>query len=373
MVRVKSFDARSFSARVTKAQWAFVEAIRPVIRAAKVFETIPHKSRLRRHGLRPGDHAPIATVRMRCGCASPLCAAHVSAQCEAIEGYARDAKIWTSMAIFSPVAAILPLANFENAADYVRSVSRVSDGNDRREAARARKKGYSTRRIALRSHSSSLHEIRRSKLVRSGGVVFVAKSPAAGHSARANDIEPTSIEKPACNEHWRVEFGVFNASDPDRMVAHATLARAGNMVDVFEFMGHGATLRDGVTKLLMFDIVEWLLDSGDPLVRGVDYLLYGAIEEATEGRERWKRYLGFKPHAIDIGRVPERNWRPPGFDVAAYLALNPDVKAARVRPLSHFIRKGYHEGRVYAAPGKGPVSESTDIEFSPDLATSAER
>src|SRR5262249_24376407 len=39
------------------------------------------------------------------------------------------------------------------------------------------------------------------------------------------------------------------------------------------------------------------------------------------------------------------------FDAAAYLAHNPDVAAAHVDPLEHYLRFGINEGRaIYAAP-----------------------
>jgi serralysin len=38
------------------------------------------------------------------------------------------------------------------------------------------------------------------------------------------------------------------------------------------------------------------------------------------------------------------------FDARQYLALNPDVAAARVDPLAHFLSHGAAEGRSYAAP-----------------------
>ena len=40
-----------------------------------------------------------------------------------------------------------------------------------------------------------------------------------------------------------------------------------------------------------------------------------------------------------------------GFDTTAYLAANPDVAAAQVDPLAHFLQFGIHEGRSPQADG----------------------
>jgi hypothetical protein len=41
-----------------------------------------------------------------------------------------------------------------------------------------------------------------------------------------------------------------------------------------------------------------------------------------------------------------------GFDTLGYLAANPDVAAAHVNPLDHFLQNGIYEGR--AAVNDGP-------------------
>jgi hypothetical protein len=45
----------------------------------------------------------------------------------------------------------------------------------------------------------------------------------------------------------------------------------------------------------------------------------------------------------------EGRWPNPGFDPAFYLARNPDVAAARLNPILHYIRYGEAEGRVTSA------------------------
>ena len=55
--------------------------------------------------------------------------------------------------------------------------------------------------------------------------------------------------------------------------------------------------------------------------------------------------------AIEIGNLVEAATQPVGFDTTAYLAAYPDVVAAQVDPLAHFLQFGIHEGRSPFADG----------------------
>jgi hypothetical protein len=345
----------AIGAAVTRVVWSVAEQSVSALRWVKIFETISHKDRLGRNGLKAGDLAPVAQLRLRHECQNPRCGRHVSARWLGLRGFSRDPEVSSVHARLRPFAAMVPLGEFSSMADYVNHVSRISDGNDRREVARARKLGYSTRRIGAHSHPVSLDEIVRSKPVRSGGVMakaIDAPAPAERHADFVDQVTP--IIPPRCAEHWQIDFGVFRDSDPDRMMAKATLGRSGNLVEIVFFMGHGAALRDGVMKVLMFDIMQWLLESNDPLIEGVDFLSYGAVEEGADGRDKWRRYLGFRPFAIAAERPRDHDWLPEGFDIAAYLALNPDLKAARVLPITHFRLNGAFEERAYSFEQPAP-------------------
>ena len=339
----------ALGAASTRVVWSVAEGSVSAFRWVKVFETVAHKDRLSRNGLKAGDRAPVASLRLRCGCDNPRCARHVAARWFGLRGFSRNPDTASTHARIRPFAAMVPLSEFSSMADYVCHVSRISDGNDRREVARARKLGYATRRIGPQSHPASLDDIIRSKPVRSGGVMgkAVAAPAPARHEAAFID-QATPIPQPRCAEHWQIDFGVFRDSDPDRMMGKATLGRSGNLIEVVFFMGHGAALRDGVMKTLLFDIMEWLLESNDPLVQGADFLSYGAVEEGADGRDKWRRYLGFRPFALDAPTPRDHDWLPEDFDIAAYLTLNPDLRAARVLPISHFRLHGAFEDRKYS-------------------------
>ena len=46
-------------------------------------------------------------------------------------------------------------------------------------------------------------------------------------------------------------------------------------------------------KLLFFDIIKWLLDREDPVIQGIRYFVYGAIEHRRDGLYELKRRLQF--------------------------------------------------------------------------------
>ncbi len=347
---------------ISNVYWTTFETVWRAARFFKVIETLRHKGRLRRNGLAKGALAPVAPIRFRGHCHDTRCACHVSARWEGLGGFSRDARSASPRAMISPFAAMIELGDYNSFDDYLRAVSRISDGNDRREAARARKLGYATRRVGVGSHAGSLRDIIGSKLIRSGGVVAVAlRSAETSPAPREN--KAIAFSPPPCAEHWQIDFGVFNNAEPERMVAKATLGRSGNLVEVVFFMGHGAALRDGVTKLLMFDLMKWLLDSADAHVAGVEFVNYGAVEEGAEGRDKWRRYLGFRPYAVDAPPPRERGWRPAGWNPAAYLALNPDVRAAGAMPLAHYTLKGVFEGRSHlpAKTAAAPAFDGADL------------
>lgn len=73
-------------------------------------------------------------------------------------------------------------------------------------------------------------------------------------------------------------------------------------------------------------------------ILGVEVVAPAAAEPAPPRRAwRWPRLGGKSPPGI----LPE------GFDSSVYLKLNPDVAAAGVDPVEHFLRHGAQEGRAY--------------------------
>lgn len=80
-------------------------------------------------------------------------------------------------------------------------------------------------------------------------------------------------------------------------------------------------------------------------------MLIRDIEDAQSGKPAPNRYLGRALPDDHVERLkrgrPVYMAPPEDFDPETYLALNPDVKAAKVDPVQHFISFGQHEGRRY--------------------------
>jgi hypothetical protein len=241
-------------------------------------------------------------------------------------------------ALFRPTATILDLGRFPDFDAYAKTVSRKSNGNVNRAVKRASHLEYRCRIIEQDAFHMSIEKIRRSKLFRTGGLMMEAFRPTGGLADRSEVIRP-----PNCLTHWSICLGVIKDS---RLVAYAVLTRCDNLVRIIQFLGHREVLRDGVMNFLMFDIVRSLLDPDDALMRGIRYLIYGALEHGKNGLWEWKRRLQFLPALPDMTSLYRDNL-PSGFDEATYLALNPDVRRAKVDAGMHYLISGKSERRRY--------------------------
>ncbi len=205
-----------------------------------------------------------------------------------IDSWSRPSSLWR------PTASAIDLSEFKTFSDYTTLVSRLSHGNDNRAVKKAARKGYRSRNLGVEfdRYAGSIHAIHRSKLFRTGGLMWEALVP--GNDAAVD--RPADHLAPSCQQHWGLMWGVFAPPEHgERLVGYTSLARAGNFLRTLHVMGHKDFLHDGVMKLLFFDIMKWLLERGDPLVQGIRYFMYGAVEHGREGLFEWKRRLQFKP------------------------------------------------------------------------------
>ncbi len=199
---------------------------------------------------------------------------------------------------FGQTAMAVDLEVFADFLSWQRVTSKITDGNSRRAAATARKHGCTSRIVGEKSFDASLHALTGSKVRRSKGLFVVAAL-----SGPRTDLVDTRIapERPVCPLHWRIAWGAFRTIDgAEKLVCYAKLVRAGDAVFVQSLIGHGDALRDGITKMLMFDIMAWLLDRRDPCVIGLRALIHGSMEEGAEGLFLWKRRLGFRPVLLHL-------------------------------------------------------------------------
>jgi hypothetical protein len=272
------------------------EYVRDLVhRYTEPFNCYVRKNRVRTFGSTAA--LPVAEFKISYQCVNSGCTANEAdikkylTKFKNVESWANSTSLWR------PTASVMDLGAFGAFSDYELAVSRQSRGNDNRMVKKANRKGYQTRNLGveLDMHEASLQDIHRSKLFRTGGLVLDLFTAAKSHLSDRFKV-PTA---PFCNQHWAVMWGVFTPQNGgEHLIAYATIARTGNFVRTLHVMGHADFLRDGVMKLLFFDIVRWLMDPQDPNVQGIQYFLYGAIEHGRPGMFEWKRRLQFKPFLL---------------------------------------------------------------------------
>jgi hypothetical protein len=240
---------------------------------------------------------------------------------------------------FQRTATILDLSRFRDFDEYAKTVSRKSKGNDNRSVKKAVSLGYRVRIIDHDAYQGSIDRIRRSKLIRTGGLVLDAIRPRTKIIDSSEKTAPT----PHCESHWSVCWGAFKG---ETLVAYALLTRCGDIIRTTHIMGHRDVLREGVIKLLMFDIVRQLYGPKPTFLSGIRYFMYGALEHGRDGLFQWKSRLQFHPSLLDISALYVNNL-PTEFDGLTYLDLNPDVKKAKVDARLHYMIWGKYEGRRY--------------------------
>jgi hypothetical protein len=258
------------------------------------------KHRIKNFGCAGAAAPPVADLDFQSHCVDAACLANLAETKSYLTKYNHVATWADPASRRRPTACIMDLGAFATFSDYATAVSRQSHGNDNRYVKKAGRKGYRSRIVERDAYGASILAIHRSKLFRSGGLVFDALlAPKQQPSDRLAEPAPMPVPMPkpmsappACHQHWMMSWGVF-APDGERLVAYAWIERSGNLVRTLDLMGHGDFIRDGVVKLLFFDIMQWLLDRQDPCVQGLRYFLYGAVEHGRQGLFEWKQRLQF--------------------------------------------------------------------------------
>jgi hypothetical protein len=264
------------------------------------------KSRFAALGQEPGEPLHCADIDLdgACRCKArhnfiPLTLGNISAFARARPGDASAQRL-------VPTASAIDLEPFRDFTAWRIGVSRATNGKYHRSANRARRLGYVTRCVGLNAYRRSVRELTGSKLRRSKGLVVLDAL-----WLPAKDLEDTLAppRPPSCPRHWRQCWGCFRTTEEgEKLMGFAVLVRAGNLVWVQRFIGHGDALVDGVMKLMMFDIMQWILARDEAATQGIRYFLHGYVEEGGQGLFDWKRYLGFKPMLLRV--LPNVNGAP---------------------------------------------------------------
>ncbi len=293
---------------------ARLTALQPVRRAGRVVKTTwkrlffgplhaHRKARFSALGTTLTADLPVAALQLDSGCGCKACRNFVPLTQAEFRSYARPGRKRRQAPAFAETAAIIELSEFAGFEPWRIGVSQRTSGKYHRAANKARRLGYSARVIGKDSYARSVYRLTGSKLRRSKGLFVWAAI--AGPRADLVDTKAPPLS-PGCPRHWRVCWGGFSTTETsETLAAFAILIRAGDTVWVQRLIGHGAALSDGVTKLLIFDIMQWLLDRTDPNTHGIARLVHGSVEEGGAGLYDWKRYLGFRPMLLEFNRTAD--------------------------------------------------------------------
>jgi hypothetical protein len=281
------------------------------------------RSRLAAFGVEAGVALPVVAVDpARTRDCAPTCRYDPRARSVAVDHYLEPADVaagWLGglrNAVRATPTAIA-LDRFVDNAAFEALVRRRSS-RTLPKARKAREAGYSVRRFAVAAHVYDVHDVKTSMKTRAGGPVldywFLKPGDIAPPAER-----PVRLKAPPCHAHWVQWWGVF-LPEPGRMqgpvrvderlVAYVKINRRGELLHYADIMGHSGHLGQSVMVLLHLEIMRWLLESGDPMARGVRVVLYGAAEHGREGLLTWKKRAGFDPMRLARARPDMSAGRP---------------------------------------------------------------
>ena len=209
------------------------------------------------------------------------------------------------------IAMLLPLGSFADAAGFSKQLKKKS-GNVWRDAEKARRNGFLLQLFLPANHSPDLLALRRSRKMRAFGPVLDAFTVTLADLGGAPQ-QWQALPTPQHTDYWDCYLGVFlpkpghqqgDVMTDQQLIGYTRLHRIGNAVRYAELMGHGGFQAAGVMSVLHHDVLCWLLDPANPLVVGIEYLSYGALEQGGDGLVFWKRKALFQPMRLVLPPRP---------------------------------------------------------------------
>lgn len=241
-------------------------------------------------------------------------------------------KIWASRApetlkeyfSFTPIGdgwklrhtpMLIELSAYANYGEFENYIKKFSGGERLRMAQRARAKGYEVKTFHWNLFIPDIHAINTSTKTRSGGEMrggYLRSIEEMGGPPKRYLNPPA----PVCRDYWQHCFGVFEpkpgykqgeVETNERLLAYFTPRRMGDVIVYSMLLGHYDHLNEGIMDLGHQHIVRWILESGAPELDGVKYLMYGGMENGTQGLFHWKRRAGFKPYRVYCKKIECRS------------------------------------------------------------------
>lgn len=348
---------------------AYSEKIEPLFFKAKLRE------RLNAYGLSDRKLAPALTVDcvQQCVCSTPICRKMVTSYENAFRDFYSPTDSHGQQQEKLTTLHAIDLTQYQRYSDYKKEMAKKS-GNFLREANKSYRSGYRVHRIEPSNHSPDIVSIHRSLKIRSFGLMldsFFINIDHLGGPPQAL----TEVQQALCNQHWEYLFGVF-ADRPgyqqgaiktdQQLLGYARLHRIGNTLFYRDFIGHGAYVAQGIMKLLHMEIMQWILDSDDPVTKDTSQLVYGAIERGSDGLFAWKKRSLFAPYSIDLILQA----LPADFDVQDYVRLNPDIDNHKMTPEMHYKLHGQSEKRHYKICVPHDFDAANYLRLNPDVTCS---
>lgn len=248
--------------------------------------------------------------------------------------------------------------------------------------------------FAVADHNGTIAEGNEANNASNGAAVNVAASLTINGSA-GNDTLATSAGNDTINGGAGDDTAVFShglGAYQVQDLGTRVLISGPDGSDILTGIEH-LRFADGTVNLNdgdpMFDTLFYMHSNLDVFQSGADALAHYRSSGWKEGRDPnpffdTDVYVG--AHRAEIaksGMSPldyfhNVGWKlgddpSPNFDTKAYLIHNPDIAAAGVDPLAHFLQFGQAEGRqAYAAMGAGKLVGGFDAEYyashNPDVA-----
>lgn len=181
--------------------------------------------------------------------------------------------------------------------EYMRRIRQIHKGAALRQSRKADRQGYVCKQFVWKNFLPDIVEINTSKEVRSGGVM---RRPYRRTVEQLGGLprKYVPLKDPACPVHCTYCWGVFerrpgyrqgDVSTDEKLLAYIKVKRQGSLGIYTSILGHGDYLQFGIMYRLHYAVMQWLAENLDGRLRGLRYLMYGALESGNTGLQQWKR------------------------------------------------------------------------------------
>lgn len=170
-----------------------------------------------------------------------------------------------------------PPALIDTHSDYWQEIGTKS----RNMVRKAQRRGYVFQSFSYNRHLDDMYEVNTSLPTRGG------RPMSASYLQRPEPMK--GIDPCLALHHHTIFYGAFALDD--KLRAYCQLVQCGELGIISRILGHGDCLPDGVMNGLVFNMVTFCR------LIGIPWINYLTMESATDGIERFKRSMAFKPVA----------------------------------------------------------------------------